>query len=566
MFKKIYHYYLVEKKLLAYFLLSSLLVTVLDLYGPLVVKKLIDISIPQKNIREFMLFSLFLLFMYILRFFTSLFSASRGRLMGNKIKFYMREDLMKKVLHQPDVFFMKRQSGDLISRITNDLENVSLLLYRGLEDFLFSILSIVGALILMINFNLKLTLFIMIPFPFAVLFTIIENRKLKKGYADIRTKISVLTSSVHSTLRTIFFIKDNSLEKDSFKKLSNKNLSLLEVEKKNIFHIASLMSGVNLYNQLTQLVVIFAGGYMHIKGQISFGLIVSFLMLTSRFRIYLLRLLGLVDVFQRGASGIVRFLEIINLEDANDGTINLESPIENIEIRNINFAFGSKKVLNNISVEIKKGEKIAFVGESGVGKTTMFSILKKSFETQEGLILINGTSLASIKRKSFLDRVSIVNQSDSILNDTIYENLKIVKRDATNSEIEEAIKKSQLFEVIEELENKEKTLLGEGGIELSSGQKQRIAIARVFLKNPDVVLLDEGTSALDNLLEKKIMNNLLEEFKDKIVISIAHRLNTLKDFDKIIVLEKSGVAEIGTFDELMANKNLFYNMCKAGGV
>lgn len=562
MLKRIYNYYLTEKKLLTCFLLSSLLVTIMDLYGPLIVKKLIDTSIPQKNIKEFIAFSLFLLAIYVTRFLVSLFSASRGKLMGNKIKFLMREDLMKKVLHQQDTFFMQRQSGDLISRITNDLENVSLLLYRGLEDFILSILSIVGALVLMINFNLKLTFFIMIPLPIAACFMVYQNRKLKKGYRDIRVKISSLTSVVHSTLRTIFFIKDNSLEKNRFEKLSKDNLSLLKVEKNNIFNVAVLMSGVNLYNQLTQLIVIFAGGYMHIKGQISFGIIVSFLLLTGRFRIYLLRLMGLVDVFQRGASGMTRFFEIMNVPDGQDGTKVLESPIEKIEVKNLNFAFGNKKVLNNISVEIKKGEKVAFVGESGVGKTTMLSILKRTFESPKGTVLINGNCINDLKRKSFLDKISIVNQSDSIINDTILENIRIVKQDATQEELDRAIDRAELRETIDELDKKENTLLGEEGIELSSGQKQRIAMARVFLKNPEVVFLDEGTSALDNILEKKIMDKLLEEFDDKIIISVAHRLNTLKKFDKIIVLEKSGIVEVGTYDELVANKNTaFYKMC-----
>ena len=555
MIKKIYNYYLTEKKLLICFLLSSLLVTSLDLYGPLVVKKIIDNSIPQKNIKEFITFSLILLFIYIFRFFTSLFSTSRGQLMGNKIKFLMREDLMKKILHQPDSFFMKRQSGDLISRITNDLENVSLLLYRGLEDFLFSILSITGALILMINFNLKLTFFIMLPLPIAAIFMISQNKKLKKSYADIRIKISILTSAVHNTLKTIFFLKDNGLETEQFKKLSKDNNNLLKIEKRNVFNTASLMSGVNLYNQLTQLIVIFAGGYMHIKGQISFGIIVSFLLLTNRFRIYLLRLMGLVDVFQRGASGITRFFEIINIQDIQDGTIILNSPIENIKVRNLNFAFGNKLVLNDISFEIKKGEKVAIVGKSGVGKTTMFSILKRSFNSPEGTILINGKSIGNLKRKSFLDKISIVNQSDSIINDTILENIRIVKKDAKKAEIDEAIDKAELREMIEELDKKENTLLGQEGIELSSGQKQRIAMARVFLKNPDVVFLDEGTSALDNILEKKIMDNIINDFDDKIIVSIAHRLNTLKNFDKIIVLEKTGIAQLGTFEELMKDKN-----------
>ena len=291
MVRKICGYYLKEKKLLVCFLTASFFVTVLDLYGPVIVQNLIDYSIPEKNIKEFMTYSFILLGIYIIRFGVSLYSASRGQLMGNRIKFTMREDLLKKILNQPDKFFMERQSGDLISRTTSDLENISTLLYRGLEDFLFSVLSIIGALVLMINFNMKLTLITILPLPAALYFTIVQNRKLKKGYLDMRIKISVLTSGVHDILKTIFFIKDNALEEDNLQELSQKNKSLLKTEEKNIFNTSALMSGVNLYNQITQLIVIFAGGYLHIKGQLSLGVIVSFILLTNRFRIYLLRLM-----------------------------------------------------------------------------------------------------------------------------------------------------------------------------------------------------------------------------------------------------------------------------------
>ena len=186
--------------------------------------------------------------------------------MGNRIKFFMREDLFKKILNQPDTYFMKNQSGDIISRVTNDLENVSALLYRGLEDFLFSILSIAGAVVLMATFNLKLTLITMIPLPIAIYFTVVQNQKLKYGYIVVREKFSKLTSGIHDSLKTIFFIKDNVLEEDSLEKFSKKNKELLDVEKKNIFNTSALMSGINFYNQLTQLIVIFIGGYMHIKG------------------------------------------------------------------------------------------------------------------------------------------------------------------------------------------------------------------------------------------------------------------------------------------------------------
>lgn len=566
MLNSIFKYYLKERKLLTYFLVSSFFVTVLDLYGPIVVQNLIDNSIPKKNINEFFMFSAFLLTLYIIRLFLSIYSSSRGQLMGNRIKFFMREDLFKKILNQPDTYFMKNQSGDIISRVTNDLENVSALLYRGLEDFLFSILSIAGAMALMATFNLKLTLITMIPLPIAIYFTIIQNKKLKYGYIEVRERFSKLTSGIHDSLKTIFFIKDNVLEKDTLEKFSSKNKELLSVEKNNIFNTSALMSGINFYNQLTQLIVIFIGGYMHIKGEISFGIIVSFILLTNRFRVYLLRLMGLVDVFQRGATGISRFLEIMNIPNIKDGNTTIEKNIDSIKVDGLNFAFDKQEVIKNLSITIEKGEKVAFVGESGVGKTTIFSLLKRTFLPEENTIFINDLCIHEVDRESLLNRIAIVDQKDSLMNETILENIKVVKRDATKKEIEEALELAELKEFVESLEKKENTKLGQGGIELSSGQKQRLSMARLFLKDPEIIFLDEGTSALDNILEKKIMDNILQKFEDKIIISIAHRLNTLKKFNKIVVLGKDGIKEIGDFQSLIDKKGVFFNMYKAGNL
>ena len=480
MLKKICQYYLTEKRLLISFLSASFFVTILDLYGPVLVQNLIDTAIPQKDIHKFLIFSAALFAVYLLRLGISLYSGSRGQLIGNKIKFLMREDLFSKILNQPDRFFMERQSGDIISRAVTDLENVSALLYRGLEDFLFSVLSIAGAFILMVNFDLKLTALIMLPLPFALYFTIIQNKKLKQGYFDTRTKISILTSGIHDTLKTIFFIKENLLEKDSFEKLSQKNKAVLSAEKKNIFNTSALMSGINFYNQITQLIVIFAGGYMHIKGEVSFGIIVSFILLTNRFRIYLLRLMGLIDVFQRGATGITRFFEIINIPDEKDGTVNLNEKIENIKIENLSFSFGEKKILKNISLEIKKGEKVALVGESGAGKTTVFSLLKKTFAAENGKIFVNGQCINNLKRKTLLEKIAAADQKESLMNDTLLENLKAVKKESSAEDIKNALSFSCLDETVQNLIHKENTILGEGGVNLSSGQKQRISIARIF--------------------------------------------------------------------------------------
>lgn len=560
MLNRIIYYYKKERKLLTYFLVSSFIVTALDLYGPIVVQDLVDKSIPEKNIGDFFKFSFLLLIIYVGRFVISLYSSSKGQLMGNKIKFRMRNNLIKKILNQPTKIFFERDKGDFISRITGDLENTSSLLYRGLEDFLFSVLSILGAIILMLKFNVKLTLISLIPLPLIIYFTVIQNKKLKVGYINVRKESSLLTSNIHDTLKNIFFVKDNFLEKNRCEKFITANKKLLEVEKKNIFNLSTLMSGINFYNQITQLIIIFVGGYLHIKGEISFGIILSFILLTSRFRIYLMRLIGLIDIFQRGMSGIHRFLEIMNLDEDKNRDRALDKKIEDIKFENIGFSYGGKEVLKNLNIHIRKGEKVAFVGKSGVGKTTLLSLVKNALVIEKGRILFNGMNIDEIERKSFLEKIGVVDQNESILNASAYENLKVVKENVEDKEIEMALKLSCLDENFKGIDELKDTKLGEGGVFLSSGQKQRLALARLFLKNPDVIILDEGTSALDNILENKIVENLEKYFSDKIIIAVAHRLNSIKNFDRIFVLGEEGIIEEGSYKELLEREGVFYKM------
>lgn len=558
MLNNVLMYYKKEKKYLIIFLLSSFIVSLLDLFSPLIIQKLIDNIIPNKNLKLFFNYLFFLLGVYIFRFILSIYSSNKGQIMGIKIKFLMRNDLIKTILKQPPLFFKKIESGDLISRVTQDLENSSVLLSRGLEDLLFSCFSILAAFLFMLKFNLLLTIFCILPLPFAIYFSIFQNRALKKGYMEIKTKFSEITSNTHELLRTIFFIKDNTLENEMFYKFKSTNKTLLDRERKNSHNVSLLMSGINLYNQLTQLIIIFVGGYLYIEEKISFGIIVSFLLLTNRFRIYILRLISLIDGFQKGATGIKRFLDLINIGNIDESNHKLISSISNIKFDSVYFSYNEKTILNNISFEAFKGDKIAFVGESGIGKTTLLNLLKKVIKQNSGEIFINSHNIKNIEKKSYLKSVGIIDQNDSILNSSILENIEIIKKNSKKEEINEALKLALLDEFINYLPEGINTPIEK--INLSSGQKQRIAFARIFLKKPDVLILDEATSNLDPIVETKILKNLNSVFKDKIIISVTHRLETLIDFNKIFVIGKNGIEEFGDFKTLLMKKGTFYKM------
>ena len=559
-FGTLIYYLKKENKLLLLFLGVRLAMTAIDVYSPLLIKNLIDDALPSKNIDLLLKFSIILIVLYILRLFFAVNSQANGKLMGSKIKQSMRNDLLKKLLNQPSEFFKKNQSGDLISRVINDLDSVSTLCHRGLEDFIFSVITIIASIFIMIDFDLKLSLITLFPLPLTLIFVYKENKKMKAGHRSVRKNSGLLSANLHDILRTISFLKDNYLEDYAQKRFLEKNDTLLESEKKNMIPSSLIVSGVTFYSNITQLIIILAGGYLYIKDGVTMGIILSFLLLVDRFRLRIMRMVGLVDIYQKGISGVNRFTEIINLNNRMDGDIPLTEPITSIEFKNIGFSYDEKSILQNFNLKIEKGEKIALVGESGIGKSTTASLLKRALLPTNGEILINNIPLNKITFKTYLERLGIVDQSDYIINGSLIDNITLVKENCTEEELNFAIEKSYVYEIFDKFPQEENTIIGEGGVHVSSGQRQKIAMARLFLKNPDLILLDEATNALDIINEKSILKNIKEEYSDRIVIAITHRLSILEDFDKIYVLGDDNIVESGSFKELLKLEGKFYRL------
>ena len=559
-FGTLIYYLKKENKLLLLFLGVRLAMTAIDVYSPLLIKNLIDDALPSKNIDLLLKVSIVLIILYILRLFFAVNSQANGKLMGSKIKQSMRNDLLKKLLNQPSEFFKKNQSGDLISRVINDLDSVSTLCHRGLEDFIFSVITIIASIFIMIDFDLKLSLITLFPLPLTLIFVYKENKKMKAGHRSVRKNSGLLSANLHDILRTISFLKDNYLEDYAQKRFLEKNDTLLESEKKNMIPSSLIVSGVTFYSNITQLIIILAGGYLYIKDGVTMGIILSFLLLVDRFRLRIMRMVGLVDIYQKGISGVNRFTEIINLDNRMDGDIPLTEPITSIEFKNIGFSYDEKSILQNFNLKIEKGEKIALVGESGIGKSTTASLLKRALLPTNGEILINNIPLNKITFKTYLERLGIVDQSDYIINGSLIDNITLVKENCTEEELNFAIEKSYVYEIFDKFPQEENTIIGEGGVHVSSGQRQKIAMARLFLKNPDLILLDEATNALDIINEKSILKNIKEEYSDRIVIAITHRLSILEDFDKIYVLGDDNIVESGSFKELLKLEGKFYRL------
>lgn len=557
-------YYNREKKLLFIFIFFNLVVTVLDLSTPLVVKNIIDKSIPSKNICELTILIFFTLFLYGARTFFAVLTFSRGQLMGNRIKYHMRNDLFSHFLKQSRDFFNKKDSGELISRITGDLESSSALLYRGLQDLLASGGSLMGGFVLMFLYSPLLACITFAPFPLGLVFVYTKNKKMKAGYREIRWKNSSLTVVIHEMLRVILFLKDNLLENTAYKKFLAANDNLLNSEKANFLNVGIFMSGVTFYVHLTQLILIGAGGVLYIHGKISIGIIVSFLLLVDRFKVSLIKLAGLTDTYQKGTAGIKRLKDMLNTDcTLPEGDKNIGGKFESLRFENVGFYYEKNiSVLKNINFEIRRGEKIAVVGRSGAGKTTLMNLIKRNYLAGTGNIFINNINYKDTNHKNILSLMGIIEQKENILNDTIYNNIAVVKENASEKEVIFAAEKACIHEMINSLPEKYNTILGSGGTFLSTGQYQRIALARIFLKNPEIIILDEAMSGLDNTSENIILKNIETSFKNKTVIAVTHRLSAVKTFDRIIVLGKEGIAEEGNYEELMKREGEFFHIQK----
>ena len=555
-------YYKKEKNLLFLFMFFNISVTILDLSTPLVIKNIIDKTIPEKNIYSLLILISFALFLYGIRTIFAIISFSRGQLMGNKIKYHMRNDLFSHLLKQSHEFFNKKENGDLIARITSDLESSATLLYRGLQDLLASAGSLIGGFTLMFIYSPILAFITFSPLPLGLIFVYNKNKKMKKGYREIRKKNSSLTVVLHEILRVILFLKDNLLEKTAYKKFLKANDDLLSTEKKNFLNVGIFMAGITFYVHFTQLILIGAGGILFIKGKITIGIIVSFLLLVDRFKVSLIKLAGLTDTYHKGRAGISRFEEMLNTDFIlPEGKNEIKDNFKSLKFEKVFFSYSQDTpVIKNLTFEIKKGEKVAIVGRSGIGKTTLMNLIKRNYLPNSGDISINGENYKNLTHKNVLSFIGTIEQRENILNDTIKNNINIIKENSSNDEIIEASKKAYIHNTIEILPNKYETILGSNGTILSTGQQQRISLARIFLKNPEIILLDEATSGLDNVSESKVIENMFEDFKEKTIIAITHRLSITKNFDKIIVIGKEGVIEEGNYNELINKKGEFFDI------
>lgn len=569
--KRFIDYYKPYKSMFFMDMFCALNLSMIDLIFPLIVRYLLNDIYVNKSSSEIIhfivLIGIGLLIMYIIRYFCQYYISSWGHIMGARMEADMREDIFLHLQKQSFSYYDNTNTGQLMSRIVNDLFDISELAHHGPEDVFISLLKIFGSFIILMEINVKITSVLFFITLFMIYFSYFYNKKMKYIFKKNRVKIASVNSQIQDSLAGIRVVKSFSNEDLEVEKFKNGNNEYLQTKEKGYFIMGKFFSGNGFFQGMLYLSVILVGGILIGTGEAQASDLVVYILYINIFLNPIEKLVNFTEQFQKGITGFERFLEILGtkpeIEDKPDA-IDLKNPKGEIEFKDVTFSYDSKStVLEGINIKIEKGKTVALVGSSGSGKTTLCNLIPRFYEVDSGVIKIDGKNIRNIKLKSLRDSIGVVQQDVYMFAGTIKENIAYGKPNATDEEIYMAAKMANAHEFIMNLEKGYDTFVGERGAKLSGGQKQRISIARVFLKNPPILILDEATSALDNVSEKYIQQSLDELSKNRTTLVIAHRLSTIKNADEILVLTESGIQEKGTHEELIEKKGIYeclYNM------
>ena len=556
MLQKIIHYYKPYKLILLLVLIGSCFSALLELVFPYIVRQMLNVEIPQKNLDELLYWAGILLALYVVNF-GLLFSINYyGHVMSSGIENDMRRDLFGHMEKMSFRFFDNARTGQLLSRITSDIVEISELTFKGPNDLLVCTISMLGTIFMMLYLNPYLGSIIGAMLIIKAVHSVFVNRKMKRAFRRSREKSGEVSAQAEEALSGIRLVKAFANEQLELERFMRKSNELLRVRTES-FAILSYFSGtITFFTNATNLVVLVCGGMMVANDQLALSDFVAFFLYVNIFMKPVFRLLMFTEMYQRGMAGYHRFNEMmqhkVEIDDAPDAIAAGEIK-GRITFENVTFGYlQDKPVLKHFDLDIAPGEKVAFVGATGAGKTTLASLLLRFYEPTQGRVLLDGVDIKKYKQSYLRNHVGLVQQDVFLFSDSVNFNIAYGKIKASEQEIEQAAKLAAADDFISALPEGYETKVGERGVKLSGGQKQRIAIARAFLKNPPVMVFDEATSALDTKTEKQIQKSLDKLAESRTTLIIAHRLSTIINADRIVVLHNGEIAEIGTHKELMA--------------
>lgn len=564
MLQKIIHYYKPYKLILLLVLIGSCFSALMELLFPYIVRQMLNVQIPQKNIDELLYWAGILLALYVVNF-GLLFSINYyGHVMSSGIENDMRRDLFGHMEKMSFRFFDNARTGQLLSRITSDIVEISELTFKGPNDLLVCTISMLGTIFMMLYLNPYLGSIIGAMLIIKAVHSVFVNRKMKRAFRRSREKSGEVSAQAEEALSGIRLVKAFANEQLELERFMRKSNELLRVRTES-FAILSYFSGtITFFTNATNLVVLVCGGMMVANDQLALSDFVAFFLYVNIFMKPVFRLLMFTEMYQRGMAGYHRFNEMmqhkVEIDDAPDA-IATGKIKGRITFEDVTFGYlEDKPVLKHFDLDIAPGEKVAFVGATGAGKTTLASLLLRFYEPTQGRVLLDGVDIKEYKQSYLRNHVGLVQQDVFLFSDSVNFNIAYGKIKASEQEIKQAAKLAAADDFISALPEGYETKVGERGVKLSGGQKQRIAIARAFLKNPPVMVFDEATSALDTKTEKQIQKSLDKLAESRTTLIIAHRLSTIINADRIVVLHNGEIAEIGTHKELMALGGIYKHL------
>ena len=561
MLKRFLAYYRPYKGMLALDMLASLFISVIGMLYPIITNEMLDDFIPNKKVRLIVICGAVLLLLYVIRMLLRYFVQYYGHMIGVKMQAQMRADLFAHLQRLPFSYYDNHETGKIMSRMTNDLMDVSELAHHGPENLLISGVMIIGSFVYLCTISVPLTLIIFTLVPALVAVSLIYRKKMTEAFAESRKTMAVINASLESSISGIRVTKAYTNSAEEKEKFARGNGEFVEARRDAYSAMGKFFSGSSFVTDVFNVFILIAGGIFLYNGKINFADYSTFIISVNLFINPVTTLIGFMEQYQNGVTGFERFLEIIDEkpeEDAPDA-VPLTDVKGEITLDNVEFAYGEEKdVLRGVTMHVRAGEKLALVGPSGGGKTTVCHLLPAFYPITSGKILIDGKDIASLTKESLRANIGIVQQDVFLFNGSMRENILYGRLDATEEEVIAAAKSANIHDYIMTLPNGYDTEIGERGVRLSGGQKQRLSIARVFLKDPAILILDEATSALDNTTEIYIQEALDALCKGRTTIVVAHRLSTVKNADKIVVIDGGKIAEEGTHEALMENENGIY--------
>lgn len=544
-------------------MLASFCVSLIGIVYPIVTRNMLNNYIPNKNYQAIVFFGITLLLLYFVRMLLRYFIQYEGHMMGIRMQAAMRRDLFNHLEKLPYSFYDQHETGKIMSRMTNDLMEVSELAHHGPENIIISSISILTSFVYLSMINLPLTLIIFSCVP--VLFFISMNlrKRMREASAKSRKAIATINGAVESSISGIRVTKAFTNAKKELEKFEKGNEEYAEARRDSYKAMGQFHSSTAFITDVFNVVVLIAGGLFLYAGSISFGDYSAFIVSVGMFITPVTTLINFVEQYQNGATGFERFIEILDTPAEKDqkGAIDLQDVQGDIEFKNVTYRYDEdKEVLNNINLKVEKGKTFALVGPSGGGKTTICHLIPNFYEIEQGQILIDGQDISTLTKDSLRKHIGIVQQDVYLFNASIKDNILYGKLDASDEEVIEAAKRANIHDYIMSLPKGYDTQIGERGVRLSGGQKQRLSIARVFLKNPPILILDEATSALDNTTEILIQQALDQLCQGRTTLVVAHRLSTIKNADEIAVISDGHILEQGNHDTLMNKKGMYYDL------